>query len=66
MVALFMNVLSIIIPSLAIISGISSVLGVFVETYLFNMKLNVCLAVFYEELDYFDKNTQNSYEGESL
>lgn len=65
-VALFMNVLSIIIPSLAIISGISSVLGVFVETYLFNMKLNVCLAVFYEELDYFDKNTQNSYEGESL
>lgn len=65
-VALFMNVLSIIIPSLAIISGISSVLGVFVETYLFNMKLNVCLAVFYEELDYFDKNGQNENEGESL
>lgn len=65
-VALFMNVFSMLIPSAAIISGISSVLGVFVETYLFNMKLNVCLAVFYEELDYFDKNGQNENEGESL
>lgn len=65
-VALFMNVLSIIIPNAAIITGISSVLGVFVETYLFNMKLNVCLAVFFEELDYFDKNMENSFEGELL
>lgn len=46
-------------------SLIESILTVFVSVYLYEMKLNVCVAVFYEELDYEDKyeNMQAQDEG---
>lgn len=54
-----------IIPISFLASLIKSILTVFVAVYLYEMKLNVCVAVFYEELDYEDKhgNMQAQDEG---
>lgn len=65
-VGLLSNVIGTFISNASIVNGIASIIAVFAETYLFNMKLNVCMAVFYEELDYYDKNTETVDEGESL
>lgn len=65
-VGLLSNVIETFISNASIVNGIASIIAVFAETYLFNMKLNVCMAVFYEELDYYDKNTETVDEGESL
>ncbi|MBS7125440.1 MAG: hypothetical protein KH086_13880, partial [Coprobacillus sp.] len=34
----------------------TGVISTFFSTYFYGVKLNTCLAVFYEELDYEDKN----------
>ena len=53
----FTMLVEIIIPISFLASLIESILTVFVSVYLYEMKLNVCVAVFYEELDYADKNS---------
>ena len=61
----FTMLVEIIIPISFLASLIKSILTVFVSVYLYEMKLNVCVAVFYEELDYEDKygNMQAQDEG---
>lgn len=61
----FTMLVEIIIPISFLASLIESILTVFVSVYLYEMKLNVCVAVFYEELDYEDKygNMQAQDEG---
>ena len=36
---------------------ITGVVSTFFSAYFYDVKLNTCLAVFYEELDYADKNS---------
>ena len=48
-------ILEIILPVPFLVTLIESILTAFVTIYLYEMKLNVCVAVFYEELDYEDK-----------
>lgn len=57
--------LEIILPVPFLVTLIESILTTFVSIYLYEMKLNVCVAVFYEELDYEDKygNMQSQDEG---
>lgn len=61
----FTMLVEIIIPISFLASLIESILTVFASVYLYEMKLNVCVAVFYEELDYEDKygNMQAQDEG---
>ena len=43
------------IPFLA--TFITGIVSTFFSAYFYDVKLNTCLAVFYEELDYADKNS---------
>lgn len=58
-------ILESILPVPFLVTLIESILTAFVSIYLYEMKLNVCVAVFYEELDYEDKygNMQSQDEG---
>ena len=58
-------ILEIILPVPFLVTLVESILTAFVTIYLYEMKLNVCVAVFYEELDYEDKygNMQSQDEG---
>lgn len=58
-------ILESILPVPFLATLIESILTAFVSIYLYEMKLNVCVAVFYEELDYEDKygNMQSQDEG---
>lgn len=49
-------IIQMIIPVDFLITFFTSIISTIVSTYLYEMRLNVCLAVFYEELDYEDKN----------
>ena len=45
-----------IMPISFLATFLTGVISTFFSTYLYGVKLNTCLAVFYEELDYEDKN----------
>lgn len=45
-----------IVPVSFLVTFLTEVISTIISTYFYGMKLNVCLAVFYEELDYEDKN----------
>ena len=67
--AIIAGVIAMILESILsvpfLVTLIESILTAFVSIYLYEMKLNVCVAVFYEELDYEDKygNMQSQDEG---
>ena len=46
-----------IMPIPFLVTFITGVVSTFFSAYFYDVKLNTCLAVFYEELDYADKNS---------
>lgn len=60
--AIFINIISILLsifPLGIITTLITNIISVFIAVHLVDAKLYTCLAVFYEEIDYADKNIVN-------
>ena len=52
-----MNIIVLIMPIPFLATFITGVVSTFFSAYFYDVKLNTCFAVFYEELDYADKNS---------